>query len=240
MRRDRGRHADRDPARAVGKQVGEQAGEDLRLFLFAIVGRPEVDRAFVEPGHQLHRDRGQPCFGVAVGGGVIAVDVAEIALPVDQRIAKREILGEADHRVIHRLVAVRVIFADDVADHARRFLVGARRVEPEQAHRPQQPAMDRLQPVADVRKRARGDRRKRVDEIALGKRGIERGFDNGRNVGIGHEPVATKRAAPLPDLAELRCGFLGGVAGAFAHGRRRGASRLRGRRVVACKNSTWP
>ena len=83
---------------------------------------------------------GQPRFGVAVGGGVIAVDVAEIALAVDQRIAKREILREADHRVVDRLVAVRMIFADDVADDARRFLVGAGGVEPEQPHRPQQAA----------------------------------------------------------------------------------------------------
>jgi hypothetical protein len=56
VRRDRGRHADRDAAGAVGEQVGEQAGEDLRLFLLAIVGRAEIDRAFVEPGHQVDRD----------------------------------------------------------------------------------------------------------------------------------------------------------------------------------------
>ena len=126
MRRDRGRHADRDAARAVGEQVGEQAGEDLGLFLLAIVGRAEVDRAFVEPGHQLHGGRGQPRLGVALGRGVIAVDVAEIALPVDQRVAQREILREPDHRVIDRLVAVRMIFADHVADDARAFLVARR------------------------------------------------------------------------------------------------------------------
>ena len=163
VRRDAGRHADRDPARAIGEQIGEQAGEHLGLLVLAIIGRLEIDRALVEPGHQLHRDRGQPRFGVAVGGGIIAVDVAEIALPVDERIAKREILREADHRVIDRLVAVRVIFADDVADHARRFLERAGGVEAQQPHRPQQPAVDRLQPVADVGQRARGDRRQRID-----------------------------------------------------------------------------
>ena len=68
---------------------------------------------------------GQPRLGVAVGGGIIPVDVAEIALPVDQRVTEREILRQPDHRVIDRLVAVRMIFADDVADDARAFLVGA-------------------------------------------------------------------------------------------------------------------
>ena len=179
VRRDRGRHPDRDPARAIGQQIGEQPGEDLGLFLLAIVGRLEVDRALVEPGHELHRDLGQPRFGVTVGGGVIAVDVAEIALAVDQRVTKREILREADHRVVDRLVAVRVIFADDVADDARRLLVGAGRVEPQQAHRPQQAPMDRLQPVADIGQRARGDRRQRINQIAFGQRGIERRVDGG-------------------------------------------------------------
>ncbi len=186
VRRDRGRHADRDPARAVGQQVREQPGENLGLFFLAIVGRAKLDRAVVEAGHQLHRDGRQPGLGVAIGRGVIAVDIAEIPLPVDERVAEREILREADHRVIDALVAVRVIFADHVADDARRLLVGAGRIEPKQAHRPQQPPVDRLQPVADVGQRARGDRRQRIDEIAFGKRGIERGFDDRREFGISH------------------------------------------------------
>ena len=186
VRRDAGRHPDRDPAGAVGEQVGEQAGEDLGLVVLAIVGRAEADRALVEPGHELGRDRGQPGLGIAVGGGIIAVDVAEIALPVDERVAEREILREADHRVIDALVAVRVIFADDIADHPRRLLVrrgvalarGAGGIELEQAHRPQQPPVDRLHAVADVGQRARGDRRQRIDEIALRQSGVERGVDD--------------------------------------------------------------
>ena len=117
------------PAGAVGEQVREQARKDLGLLLLAIVGRAEGDRAFVEPGHQLARRRGQPRLGVAHRRGIIAVDIAEIALPVDERVAEREILGEPDHRVVDRLVAVRVIFADHVADHARAFLVARRRIE---------------------------------------------------------------------------------------------------------------
>ena len=136
VRRNGGRHADRDPAGAIGQQIGEQAGENLGFLFLAIIGRPKVDGAFIEAGHQRGRDRRQPRLGIAIGGGIIAVDVAEIALPVDQRIAKGEILREADHRVIDARVAVRMIFADDIADDAGAFLVGAGRVEPEQPHRP--------------------------------------------------------------------------------------------------------
>ena len=43
---------------------------------------------------------------------------------------------------------------------------------------------------------------KRVDEVPLGQRGIERGFDNGRNVGIGHArslPSAPRVCQTLPN-----------------------------------------
>jgi hypothetical protein len=106
---------------------------------------------------------GQPRLGVAHRRGIIAVDIAEIALAVDQRVAQREILGEADHRVIDRLVAVRMIFADHVADDARALLVAAAGSSLQQPHRPQQPPVHRLQSVAQVGQRARGDRREGVD-----------------------------------------------------------------------------
>ena len=136
VRRDVGRHADRDPRRAIGEQIGEGAGEELGLLLFVIVGRLVVDRVLVEARHQIHRDLRQPCLGVTEGGGAIAVDIAEIALALDQRVADREILREADHRVVHRRIAVRMIFADHLADDARRFLVRRARVHPQLAHRP--------------------------------------------------------------------------------------------------------
>ena len=39
---------------------------------------------------------GHAGFRIAHGGGVIAVHVAEIALPIDQGIALGEILGQTD------------------------------------------------------------------------------------------------------------------------------------------------
>ena len=69
-------------------------------------------------------------LGVPVGRGGVAVDRAEVALPVDERVAHREVLGEADHRVVDDCVAVRVVLAEHVADD-RRALAVARR-----GHRP--------------------------------------------------------------------------------------------------------
>ena len=113
------------------------------------------------------RNLGQPRFGVAHGGGIIAVDVAEVPLSIDQRIALGKILGEAHERVVHRLVAVRMEFADDVADHPRAFLERRTGVETQLLHRVQEPPVNGLEPVARVRQRAPGDGGKRVLEIAL-------------------------------------------------------------------------
>src|SRR3990172_5728204 len=44
---------------------------------------------------------------------------AEVPLPVHQRIAQREVLHHAHQRVVHRLVAVRVVLAQHIADNRR-------------------------------------------------------------------------------------------------------------------------
>ncbi len=43
VRRDRGRHADRDALRAVGEQVRKAAGQHARLFGLAVIVRTELD-----------------------------------------------------------------------------------------------------------------------------------------------------------------------------------------------------
>ena len=68
-------------------------------------------------------------FGVTIGRGRIAVDRAEVALSIDQRIAQGKRLRQANQRVIHREVAVRVVFAHHFSDDAGALtgrLLGAR------------------------------------------------------------------------------------------------------------------
>jgi len=167
VRRDRGRHADGDAGRAVGQQVRETTRQHDRLVGRAVIVRPEVDGVLVDAAQQSLGDRGEARLGVTHGGGVIAVDVAEVALALDQRIADGEFLGETHQRVVDRLVAVRVILADHVADDARALLEGAVGIEPQQAHGVHQAAMHGLQSVAHVGQRARHDGRQRIGQIAL-------------------------------------------------------------------------
>ena len=180
VRRDRGRHADRDAGGAVGEQVGEGGGQNLGLLVLAVEGGAQVDRVLVHALQQGGGDVGQAGLGVAVGGGPVAVDVAEVALAVDQRIAQAEVLRRAHQRVVDRLVAVGVILADHVADHAGGLLVALAGVELELAHGPEQPAVDRLQPVAGIRQGPVHDRREGIGEVALAQRAGQ---------GLGHHPL---------------------------------------------------
>ena len=165
--RDGRRHADSDAGRAVGEQVGEVGGEDARLLLAPVIIGAEVDRVLLDAVEELRRDLGQSRLGVAVGGGVVAVDITEIPLPVDQRIADGEVLGEARERVVDGLIAVRVEVAHRVADDLGAFAELAHRLEPELAHGVEHPAMHGLQPVAHVRECAVHDGRERVGEVTL-------------------------------------------------------------------------
>ncbi len=61
-------------------------------------------------------DGGHAGFGVAHGGGGVAVNGAEVALAIDQRVAHGEVLGHADHGVVDGLVAVGMVFAQHFAD----------------------------------------------------------------------------------------------------------------------------
>jgi hypothetical protein len=131
VRRNRGRHADRDPLRAVGEQVRKAAGQNDGFFAAVIVGRLEFDRVLVDAVEQQARDIREPRFRVTHRGGVIAVDIAEIALPVDQRIARGKILRQPHHGVIDRLVAMGMVGAHHVADDLGGFLERRAGLEPQ-------------------------------------------------------------------------------------------------------------
>ena len=170
VRRDRGGHADpRCPARRW-RADWKTAGQHDRLFRLTVVIGAEFDAVLVDAFEQQPCDLGHARFGVTVGGGVIAVDIAEIALAVDQRIARGKILGEAHQRVVDRLVAMRMERAHHVADDLGGFLERRAGVEPQQPHAVEDAAVHRLQPVARIGQRAVHDGRQRIGEIALFER----------------------------------------------------------------------
>src|SRR3546814_16767417 len=63
MRRNVGRHSDRDPARAIDEQIGIARGEDGRFGFRAVVIGLEIDGVLVEIAEQRVRDLGEARFG---------------------------------------------------------------------------------------------------------------------------------------------------------------------------------
>ncbi len=135
--------------RRFGTFVGRTTGSCSRL----VEVRDEVDGLLVDVGEELVGDLGQPRLGVAHSRRRVAVDRAEVPLPVHERIAQGELLHHAHERFVDGRVAVRMVFAEHLADDARRFLVGAVPVQPELGHREEHAAVHGLQAVADVRQR---------------------------------------------------------------------------------------
>ena len=159
MRRDAGRHADRDAGGAIRQQVREARRQYDRLAVLAVIGLAEIDGVLVEPVEHRLGDGREAALGVTHRRGIIAIDIAEISLAVDQRITLREILREAHQRVIHGKLAMRVELADHIADDAGAFFVAGPGIETQFVHRVQDAAMHRLQPIAHIGQRARHDRR---------------------------------------------------------------------------------
>ena len=154
VRRDVGRHADGNARRPVDQQVGHARRQHDRLGLGAVVVRTERYCGLVNLGQQLIAQSGQSALGVSHRRGAVAIERAEVAGAIDERIAKREGLRHANQRLVERGVAVRVVVAHHVADDLRALAVldvGGQVLLP---HRVKDAALHRLQSVPDVGKRA--------------------------------------------------------------------------------------
>jgi hypothetical protein len=197
VRRHVRRHADRDAGRAVGQQVREARRQLERLEHAAVEVRAEVDRLAVDVAEHLLRERGESRLGVAVRGRRIAIDRAEVALAVHQRIAEREVLGHAHERVVDRAVAVRVVVLQHLADDARALRVAARGEQALLLHRVEDAAVHRLQAVAHRGQRAADDDRHRVVEERAPDLVLDVDRRRGRSgrAGLGRE-IAFGHASP--------------------------------------------
>ena len=115
MRRDVGGHAHGDAGSPICQQAGKGRRKDRGFFEAAIVVGAKIDGVFVQAHQKRLRRCGHPRFGISGGSGVIAIDVAEVPLPVNERVANVEVLCQTGHRIIDCGIAVRVEVAHRVA-----------------------------------------------------------------------------------------------------------------------------
>ena len=167
MRRDVGRHADRDAARAIDQKIGEARRQDDGLVFLVVVVGLEIDRVACR-GPRAAPSRSARaairCSACAAGGS----PSTEPKLPCPSISGTRieKVLRHAHQRVVDRQLAVRMIFTHHIADGARRFVVGPVGREIVFVHRIEDAPMHRLQPVAHVGQGAAHDHAHRVIEIA--------------------------------------------------------------------------
>ena len=165
VRRKVRRHAYRDALRAVADEVGEAAGQDGRLQERRGVVVDPIHRVAVEVVHDLHREGGEAALGVPLGGGRVAVDGAEVTLPVDERVAQGPRLGHADQGGVDDLVAVRVVVARGLSGDLRALHVARVGGHVEGAHRVEDAPLHGLEAVARVGKGAGDDDAHRVVDV---------------------------------------------------------------------------
>ena len=167
MWRDVGRHADGDTAGAIDQQVRNLGGQNVRDLLFTVVVGYPVDGFLIQVSQQLMGQLGHPNFGVTHGCRVVAVNGTEVALTVDQRVAHGEVLRHTHDGVVHRRVAVRVVFTDDVTNHTRRLQVRLVPVVAQLAHGVEHATVYRLEAVTHIRQSPADDYAHGVIQVGL-------------------------------------------------------------------------
>jgi hypothetical protein len=118
VRRDLGRHPDRDAVRPVDEQIREPRRQDPRLPLALVEVRVEVHRLRAYVPEHLRRHTSYTSFRISHGRWWVAVYAPEVPLPVHQWVAQGEVLRHPRERVVDCGVAVRVVLADAVVDGA--------------------------------------------------------------------------------------------------------------------------
>ena len=168
VRRDVGRHADGDARRAVDQQVreacaGSTVGSCSESSKFGRKSTVSLSRSRQQLVGELSTAAPR-CSAWRRGGSPSTR--AEVALPVDERVAQREVLRHAHQRVVDRGVAVRMVLAHDVADDARRTSCSGLLARAAQlVHREEDAPVHGLEAVAHVGQRAADDDAHRVVEV---------------------------------------------------------------------------
>ena len=145
-----GSHPDGNSGGAVDEQ-GRYFGGEYGGFLEGIVEVVgKIDRILFDVRQDFVGDLPEASLGVAHGGGAIAIHGAKVALAIDQGVAQRPGLGHPHHGVVYRLVAVGVIFTQDLPHAPGGFFVGLVVHQPQFAHAVEHATVDGFEPIPDV------------------------------------------------------------------------------------------
>ena len=115
MRRDVGRHTNRDTNRSVDQKVWEARRQNGWLLGAAVVVVLEINGVFVDIANHLHRQGRHAALGVTRGSGRVISWGTEVTLARNQWVAKVPVLDEAYQSVIDRAVTVWVVLTHNIS-----------------------------------------------------------------------------------------------------------------------------
>ena len=172
VRRDVGRHANRNTPGAVDQHVREAGGQDRWFTVLAIVVVLEINRVFFDVGQDRRGRLVHADFGVTHRRRVIAVHRAKVALTVQKRQRHGEVLRHPHKGVIDRAVTMGVVFTHDIANRTGRLAIRFVMAVADFVHGVQNPAVNRFQTITQVGNGAADNNRHRIVEIRVAHLGF--------------------------------------------------------------------
>ena len=145
MRRNTCRHADGNSLGTVDKEIRYFHRQHDRLFLRFIKVWNEIHHVFIEIRQKiLLCDLLKPCLGITHGSGAVALNIAKISVPIDQREPFLEILCHDHQCVIDGAVAVRMVFTHGITYDTGALAVRSVVTDPQFMHIIKHPALHRF------------------------------------------------------------------------------------------------
>ena len=155
MRRHIRSHTYGNTTCTIHEQVGEAARQNGWFAKRVVEVQLHIHRILLDIAQHLFCKFGKTCFGITHSSCTIAVDWAEVTLPVNQRITHCPRLRQTHQRTINRTVAMRVILTHYLTYDTRRFLRRLIARITQLVHSEQHTAMHRLKTITHIRKRTR-------------------------------------------------------------------------------------
>ena len=118
-----GCHTHRNACRPIDKQIWHTGRQHRRHCLRAVIVILPIYRIFVKVGKHLVRELLHTHLGITHGSGWVAIYRTKVSLPIYQHITHRKRLSKTYNGIIHRSIAMRMIFTDNITHNTGGFFV---------------------------------------------------------------------------------------------------------------------
>ena len=153
VRRNTGRHTNRDTISTIDKNIRNTNRKHGWFFLRLIKVRHKIHYVFIEITQKnFLRELFQTRFGISHGRCSVTFDRTKVSMSVYQRPALLEILRHHNQRIINGTVTMRMIFTHGITDNTGAFTIWAVITDPQFIHIIKCSSLNRFQTISHIRK----------------------------------------------------------------------------------------